>query len=91
MRSTARAYSFYAVAFDPRNSPVSPIRHSTTPPISIHIALSVGEPVKKREMSEPSEFDALVPKIMSMTPTARIARENALYMKKPSFIRLQGA
>ena len=48
---------------------------STTPPISIHMALSVGDPVKNREMSEPSDFDALMPKTSSSTPAARNASE----------------
>jgi hypothetical protein len=63
--------------FDPRNSPSSP-------PTSIHIALSVGEPVKNREMSELNDFDAATPKIVRRIPPARIASETALFMEKSS-------
>jgi hypothetical protein len=34
---------------------------ATTPPTSIHIVLSVGEPVKNREMSELKDSDAATP------------------------------
>ncbi len=54
----------------PRASPTSPMTAAITPAASIYIALSVGEPVKTREMSELSEFDALTPKTMSKIPTA---------------------
>jgi hypothetical protein len=72
-------------SFDPRNSPTSPIMIATTPPTSIHIALSVGEPVKNREMSELNDFDAATPKIVRRIPPARIASETALFMEKSSF------
>jgi hypothetical protein len=36
---------------EPRSSPASPKIVTTTPPTSIHIALSVGASVKIREMS----------------------------------------
>jgi len=39
-------HSFPQDDFDPRNSPANPMMDSTTPPMIIHIALSVGEPVK---------------------------------------------
>ena len=45
------------------------------PPTSNHIALSVGEPVKKREMSELSEFDALTPKTINTIPPTKSAIE----------------
>jgi hypothetical protein len=73
------------ISFDPRNSPTSPIMIATTPPTSIHIALSVGEPVKNREMSELNDFDAAAPKIVRRIPPARIASETALFMGKSSF------
>jgi hypothetical protein len=38
------------------------------PPMSIQMALSVGEPVKNLETSEPKEFVALTPMTMSTTP-----------------------
>jgi hypothetical protein len=58
---------------------------STTPMINIHIALPVGEPVKNREMSDPSDFDALIPRISSSTPPARNASEVALFTVISSF------
>jgi hypothetical protein len=73
--------------------------NSITPPTSIHIALPVGgKPVKNEEMEMPeaSDCNALIPKITSTTPPTRSARknalsarENALDVGKPSFIRLQ--
>jgi hypothetical protein len=59
---------------------------ATTPPTSIHIALSVGEPVKNREMSELNDFDAETPKIKRRIPPARIASDTALFMKESSLI-----
>jgi hypothetical protein len=58
---------------------------ATTPPTSIHIALSVGDPVKNREMSELNDFDAAAPKIVRRIPPARITSETALFMEKSSF------
>jgi hypothetical protein len=46
---------------DPRNNPTSPTTLATEPPMSSHMALSVGEPVKKREKLEPMESEALIP------------------------------
>jgi hypothetical protein len=69
--------------FDPRSNPVTPMIDTTTPPISIHIALSVGVSVKAREMSELTEFDALIPNIISSTPAARMASEMVLSMGEP--------
>jgi len=66
--------------FDPRASPTSPATVATIPPTSIHIALSVGEPVKNRETSEPNELDALMPKTISKMPPASSARESGLFM-----------
>jgi hypothetical protein len=56
---------------------------TTTPPSNIHIALSVGEPVKKREMSEVNDVDAMTPNIISRIPPARSASETALLMFFP--------
>src|SRR5476651_1195439 len=78
--AVANQRSRVAVYFDPRASPSSPTTAAAAPPTSIHIALSVGEPVKKREMSEPNEFDALTPKIISRIPPARSASESGLFM-----------
>ena len=62
----------------PRNSPTTPTMDAATPPTSIHIALSVGEPVKKRAMSELNELAALTPKMISKIPPASRASETAL-------------
>jgi hypothetical protein len=78
-------YRIIPFSFDPRNIPTSPIMIATTPPTSIHIALSVGEPVKNREMSELNDFDAATPKIVRRIPPARIASETALFIEKSSF------
>jgi hypothetical protein len=67
----------------PRNSPTAPTTDATTPPTNIHIALSVGEPVKKREMSEVNDVDAMMPKTMSRIPPARSASETALFIFVP--------
>lgn len=52
----------------------------TTPPIIIQTALSVGDPVKKRETSELNEFVAFTPKIKRMIPAARQARAMGLFI-----------
>jgi hypothetical protein len=56
---------------------------ATAPPINIHIALSVGEPVKNREMSELNDVDAMIPNTMRRIPTATRASEIALVMFFP--------
>jgi hypothetical protein len=45
-----------------------------------HIALLVGEPVKKRETPELSDSEAFTPQAMSMIPTMTNAREIPLFM-----------
>jgi hypothetical protein len=67
----------------PRNSPTTPMADATPPPISIHIALSVGEPVKKREMSELNDVAAMKPKIISRMPPTRSASDTALVTTFP--------
>jgi hypothetical protein len=54
---------------------------ATIPPIIIHIALSVGEPVKNRETSELNDFVAATPKTTRTIPPARIAAEINLFIK----------
>src|SRR5437870_12376148 len=66
--------------FYPRNSPTTPMMDRPTPPTSIHIALAVGEPVKKREISELNDPAALTPKIISRIPPASSASETALFI-----------
>jgi hypothetical protein len=66
--------------FQPRTVDTSPMTAAMVPPISIQMALSVGDPVKNRETSEPNEFMALIPKIMSTTPPTSRAREIILFI-----------
>jgi hypothetical protein len=54
------------------------------PPMSIHTALSVGEPEKNLETSELKEFVALIPKMMSTMPPASRARETSLIIRSSS-------
>jgi hypothetical protein len=77
---SARASAGLQPAFEGRNSPASPITLATTPLTSIHIARSVGAPVKNREMSEPAELVALIPKITKIMPPARRASEMVLFI-----------
>jgi hypothetical protein len=49
------------IDFDPRISPPAPTRAATMPPIKSQMDLSVGDPVNKREKSEPIELEALIP------------------------------
>src|SRR4030095_8588537 len=44
------------------------------------MALSVGEPEKKRETSELNELEAFMPKISNTTPPTRRARARALFI-----------
>src|SRR6185295_3062773 len=61
-------------------TPTKPITAAAMPPISVHTALSVGDPVKNRETSELNEFVAVTPMTMSTTPPARRAREIILFI-----------
>jgi hypothetical protein len=54
---------------------------ATIPPIIIHIALSVGEPVKNLETSELNDFVAATPKTTRTIPPARIASEISLFIE----------
>ena len=66
--------------FDPGANRTKPMMDATKPPNSIHTALSVGEPVKNWETSEPRESDALTPKMMRTIPPPRSASETVLFM-----------
>jgi hypothetical protein len=77
----------YQTVFDPRNRPTAPRTVATAPLTNIHIDLSVAEPVKNREMSELDELYALMPKIRSRMPPARIASEIVLVIVKRLFVR----
>ena len=48
-------------AFDPRSKPTAPTTDAMAPPMSSHMVLSVGFPVKKREKPEAVELEALTP------------------------------
>ena len=50
------------------------------PPMSIQMALSVGDPVKNLDTSEPKELVALIPKMMSTTPPASSATAMILFI-----------
>jgi hypothetical protein len=56
----------------------NPTRAAMTPPMSIQIALLVGDPVKNLETSELNEFVALKPTTMRIMPPTSRARERSL-------------
>lgn len=68
------------LCFEPRNVPKRPMTAAKMPPMSIQIALSVGDPVKNRDTSELNEFVALIPMTMSTTPPMSRARETILFI-----------
>ena len=57
----------------------------TVPPTNIHTDLSVGEPVKNREISELEESYAVMPRIRRRMPQARTASATDLFMESSSF------
>ena len=57
-----------------------PIIKLAIPPSSIHMDLSVGDPVKNREKSEPIEFDALIPKMIRTIPSTSSAIPIGLFI-----------
>lgn len=61
--------------------PKSPMTLATAPPISSHVAVSVGEPVKTRDTLEPSELLALTPKKVKIMPTTNSAMEIGLFTR----------
>ena len=63
-----------------RSVNVRPTTIATAPPISIHTALSVGDPVKKRDTSELKEFVAVIPKTTSTTPPTIRKMETGLFI-----------
>jgi|SRR5579871_462124 len=73
-----RAQPAYRVAPRKHNKP--PTTELATPPISSHMALSVGEPVKSREKSEPIELDDCAPKMMRTMPMATRAIPRTLFI-----------
>jgi hypothetical protein len=71
------------VFFDTLSKLTTPIAVPITPPMSNHVALSVAEPVKNREISELVESYALMPRIRRRMPAARTAIEIALFIDTP--------
>ncbi len=63
--------------------PTSPITAAMIPPINIHMALFVGEPVNVRETLELKEFDAFTPKMIKTIPAVSSAINMALYILLP--------
>jgi hypothetical protein len=57
-----------------------PMTAAAIPPISNHMDWSVGVPVKKRDISEPNESEALIPKTINARPATTNASPNALFM-----------
>jgi hypothetical protein len=61
--------------------PTSPSTAAIAPPISIQIALSVGDPVNNLDTSELKELVACRPKIIRATPIINNATETILFIK----------
>jgi hypothetical protein len=68
------------VCFQLRHVNTKPAMLAMIPPMSIQMALSVGDPVKNLDASEAKEFMALIPKIMSTTPNTSRAMETILFI-----------
>jgi hypothetical protein len=68
------------VCFQARSVDARPMAAATMPPMSIQMALSVGEPVKNRDRSELKEFVALMPMMINTTPPTSRARERILFI-----------
>lgn len=60
--------------------PANPTTLKTIPEMSISIDLSVGAPVKNRDMLELVEFTAWAPKTASTIPAIKMAMDKTLYM-----------
>jgi len=57
-----------------------PTTVATAPTMSIQTALSVGDPVKNLETSEPKDSVAVIPNTRSTTPPTNRARETILFI-----------
>jgi hypothetical protein len=66
--------------------PAKPRTAATIPPMSIQIALSVGDPVKNRDTSELNEFVAVIPNMIRITPPASRAKESILFISNFYFL-----
>ena len=60
--------------------PEIPTREATAPPIKSQTVLLVGEPVKKRDTSEPMELDALIPYTINIVPITKRLIDTTLFM-----------
>jgi hypothetical protein len=69
-----------AYAFDPRDKPAKPTVAATTPPIMNQTALSPGNPVKKFDISELIECEALTPKMIKTMPPIRNTIDMTLFI-----------
>ena len=65
--------------FAPRMVPKKPMAAAAIPPMSIQMALSVGEPVKNRKTSELNDFVTFTPTTMNTIPPTKRAMEMALF------------
>ena len=63
------------------NVPLRPTMAAMMPPMSIHMALSVADPVKNLETSELKELVAFTPKMIRTMPPARRAKKIALFIR----------
>jgi len=68
------------VRFGFSKSVANPATAATMPPMSIHTALSVGDPVKNLDTSELNELVAFTPMTMRTRPPATRARERILFI-----------
>ena len=71
--------AFYAF-LEPKPNPAKPMTAMTMPATSIQMALSVGEPVKNREMLELNELVAPMPMTVRTTPATRSAIDMGLFI-----------
>lgn len=62
------------------SSPVAPTAQATVPPISSHMVLSVGLPVKKRVNEDLIESDAFTPQVRRRSPATSRTKEKVLFM-----------
>lgn len=70
----------YRSLLERKNPKNRPAQAHPSPPISNQTDRLVGVPVKKRETSELKDSDALMPKMMSATPTASNAIPSGLFI-----------
>src|SRR5579859_5752176 len=71
----------YAEGLLGKSRPPAPTMTPTIPEIKSHMDLSVGFPLKNRDISEPTESLAEMPNTRSITPTAKMIRPNMRVME----------